>query len=242
MKRLDGKGKRVLVIPDLHIPFEHPDALKFLTAVKQKYLQEDSVIINLGDEIDGHTISFHDTDPDIPFSPSSELETAIHRLQAYYELFPKTYVCESNHGSLVYRRQKAAGLPRHVIKSYQDILDTPQWEWHEDYILQTKMGDIYLCHGKTSANGKLVKEMGTHGAIQGHFHGKFQILWQATATGVRFDAYSGCLVNRDSLAFSYGRNHIPKPILGCLLISKMGYPRLIQMITTEDDRWIWELP
>ena len=242
MHRIDAKGRRVLIIPDTHAPFEHPDAYTFLAAVKQKYLTEDSITLHLGDEIDGHSISFHDNDPDLPFSPSSELEAAIESVHRLQEIFPQMYLCESNHGSLVYRRQKAAGLPRHVFKSYQEILGTPEWQWHEDYILQTKMGDIYICHGKTSVNGKLSKEMGTYGAIQGHFHGKFQVLWSTTATGERWDAFSGCLVNRRSLAFAYGKNHIPKPILGCLLISKMGYPKMIRMITNEQGRWIWELP
>lgn len=242
MKKLDAKGKRVLIIPDTHEPFGHPDLIKFLSAVKSKYLDEDDLVLHLGDEIDGHCISFHDSEPDLPFSPSSELEKAVEKIADLQEIFPKMYLCESNHGSLVYRRQKAAGLPRSVFKSYQEILGTPNWQWHEDYVLQTKMGDIYVCHGKTSATGKLSKEMGTYGAIQGHFHGKFQVVWSTTVTGTRFDAFSGCLIDRSSLAFAYGKNHIPKPILGCLLISKAGYPKMIKMITTDEGRWIWELP
>jgi len=195
----------------------------------------------LGDEIDHHSISFHDSDPDLPFSPSSELEKAIEHIKDFYELFPSMYICESNHGSLVYRRQKAAGLPRSVFKTYQEILETPDWLWHEDYLLETKVGDIYICHGKTGTKGKLVKEMGTFGAIQGHYHGHYHVTWQTTATGERFDCHSGCLIDRDHLAFAYGKNHIPKPILGCIVISKMGYPKMIRMITNKEGRWIWEL-
>ena len=248
MKVIDARNKRVLVIPDLHIPFEHPDSLKFVSAVyndlalKDGTRPEDVIVINLGDEIDGHTISFHKNDPDIPYSPGKELEKAIEHIEDWYRQFPHKILLESNHGSLVYRRAKDQGIPLHYIKSYQEILNTPTWEWHEDVLLKTKMGDIYLCHGKTSATGKLSKEMGTYGAIQGHFHGKFQVTWSTTATGTRFDAFSGCLIDRQSLAFAYGKNHIPKPILGCLLISKMGYPQMIKMVTDDRDRWIWELP
>lgn len=245
MKRLDAKGRRCLIIPDTHEPFGHPDYIPFLSAVKTKYLdpsKEEPLIIHLGDEVDGHCISFHSSEPDLPFSPSSELEKAIEKIDDLQQLFPKMFLCESNHGSLVYRRQKEAGLPRAVFKSYQEILQTPGWVWHEDYLLETKMGDIYICHGKTATTGKLAKEMGTYGAVQGHYHGRYQVHWSTTATGERFDAYSGCLIDRQSLAFAYGKNHIPKPILGCLLISKIGYPKMIRMITNENDRWIWELP
>lgn len=242
MKKIDAKGRLVLIIPDLHIPYHHPDAFNFLAEIKAKYLDKRSIIINLGDEIDGHTISFHDNDPDLPYSPSAELEKAIDYIQDLQEIFPKQYICESNHSSLVYRRAKKHGIPMQYIKPYKEWLKTPKYEWHEDYLLQTKMGDIYICHGKTSANGKLSKEMGTFGAIQGHFHGKFQILWSVTATATRFDAFSGCLIDRESLAYAYGKNHIPKPILGCLSISKMGYPQMIKMILNEKGRWIWDLP
>jgi len=241
MHRIDCKGKTVLVIPDTHAPFEHPDAIKFLQAVKQKYLDEDSIITHLGDEIDSHCISFHDSDPDIGLSPSSELEKAIESMHLLQELFPNIKLCTSNHGSLFFRRQKSAGLPIHIIKSYQDILGTPLWEWFDEILLETKMGDIYLCHGKTSAPGKLMKEQGTYGAIQGHFHGRYQINWYASSIRERFDAFSGCLIDQKSLAFSYGKNHLPKPILGCMLITKMGYPKLIPMITNDEGRWIWEL-
>lgn len=241
MKRIDASGRRVLVIPDLHIPYHHPDAFRFLSEVKDKYLKDDSIIINLGDEIDGHTISFHDNDPDLQFSPESEFEKAIEYTKDLQQIFPQKYVLESNHGSLVYRRQKHAGLPRRVFKEYHEILETPEWSWHEDILLKTKLGEVYLCHGKTQTNGKLSKEMGCS-SIQGHYHGKFQIIWNHTATKDTFDAYSGCLIDRKSLAFAYGKNHIPKPILGCLLISKMGYPNLIKMITNKKGRWIWELP
>lgn len=240
MKTIDARGKRVLVIPDLHIPYHHPDAFKFLSEVKKR-IGDDVIITNLGDEIDGASVSFHEKEPDLAFSPSSELEKSIECIKELQEIFPKKYLCDSNHGSLYYRRQKYAGLPRHVMKSYAEILETPLWEWNEDYLLETHSGGIYLCHGKTATSGKLSKEMGCS-SIQGHYHGKFQVVWNKTVLKDTFDAYSGCLVDRESMAFAYGKNHIPKPILGCILISKMGYPRLIKMVLDKKNRWIGRLP
>jgi hypothetical protein len=217
------------------VPYHHKDSHRFLSAIKKKYLDQKSLIINLGDEIDGNQISMHDKDPDMPFSPCKEFEESIKALKPFYKLFPKMYLCESNHGSLVYRRAKKFGIPLALIKSYQEILETPNWEWHEDILLTTNMGDVYICHGKTATSGKLAKEQGAS-AIQGHFHGKFQLLWFKTSTTERFDCYSGCLVDRDNLAFSYGKNHLPKPILGATLLSKSGYPSLIKMNLKSDLR------
>jgi len=229
------------VIPDLHVPFQHPDSFDFLREVKDKYLDDFSIPLNLGDEIDGAKINFHDKDPDLPFSPSEELERSIEIMSELHEMFPHMYLCESNHGSLVYRRQKWAGLPKQVIRTYAQILKTPKWEWHEDFFLHTKLGGVYICHGKTSVNGKLSKMMGCS-SIQGHYHSKFQIIWDKTATRDIFDVFSGCLVDRESMAFSYGKNNIPKPILGCTLITESGYPHLIKMITDKKERWTGELP
>ena len=242
MKRINAKGRRILVIPDLHIPYHHPDSFAFLKAVRDKYkIEKEGIVLNLGDEIDGASVSFHDKDPDLAFSPSSELEKSIEYIQELQEIFPNKYLCDSNHGSLYYRRQKYAGIPKHVMKSYQEILQTPNWHWYEDILVETYLGGIYLCHGKTATSGKLSKEMGCS-SIQGHYHGKFQIVWSKTVLKDIFDVYSGCLIDRQSMAFAYGKNHIPKPLLGCTLISKAGYPNLIKMITDKDGRWIGKLP
>ncbi len=225
----------------MHIPFEHRDAYNFLKAIKEQYLDDDDLVINLGDEIDGNQISMHDKDPDMMFSPASEFEECIKRIKHYYELFPNMHLCESNHGSLVYRRAKKFGLPLHVMKSYQDILETPTWYWHDDILLKTGTGEVYICHGKSSTYGKLAKEMGAN-AIQGHFHGKFEITWHRTTTIERYNLFSGCLIDLENLAFSYGKNHMPKPILGATVLSENGYPNLIKMNLTTNGRWTGKLP
>jgi hypothetical protein len=241
MKKLNAKGKRVLVIPDTHAPYHHIDTIRFLKAVKKKYLTKSSLVMHLGDEIDSASMSFHDKDPDLEFSTSSELKTAKKMIANLEKVFPELYLCDSNHGSLVYRRAKKHGLPLSVLKSYQEILETPNWKWYEDYELSTNLGKVYLCHGKSSTYGKLAKEMSCS-SVQGHFHGKFEITWHKTLRREIFNCFSGCLVDRDHLAFSYGKNHLPKPILGCTVISKEGYPRLIKMEIGNDNRWTGKLP
>lgn len=239
---INASRKRVLVIPDQHLPYVHRDALKFLAAVKEEYLEENSIIINLGDELDKHAISFHPSDSEL-FSAGDELKAAkeiIHKPNGFYELFPKMYICESNHGSLVYRRAKHHGIPLEYFKSYAEILETPNWSWHEDIVVKTKLGPVYFTHGKSATYGKLCKEEGMS-CVQGHFHGKFEITWHKTKFTDRFNCFAGCLIDRDSLAFAYGKNHIPKAILGVVLLSKEGYPRLIKM-ELKNNRWNGKLP
>ena len=239
MKALNAKGRSVLIIGDTHIPYEHPDTWAWLKAVKKKYLNKKSLILHIGDEIDGNQISFHQKDPDIQFSPSSELETCIDRIHmpgGIYELFPKMYLCESNHGSLVYRRAKYAGLPLHVIKSYEQILQVKGWHWYEDFLLKTNKGPVYVCHGRSKNISKVVAS-NQSSAVQGHYHGLHSIEWFRGIHGDRFGAQTGCLVDSANRAFDYGRLSLSKPILGSFLIKEDGAPLLLTMNLDKNNRW-----
>ena len=244
MKRINAIGKSILVIGDTHIPFQHVDSWRWLAAIKKKYLNKKSIIIHIGDEVDGHNMSFHQNEIDIPFSPSSELEAAIdtmHMKGGLHELFPKLILLDSNHGSLIFRRAKFGGIPLHYLKGLKDVYKTPKWNWHDEVQIKTGPRDIYVCHGRSSANGKLAGSLGIS-TIQGHYHSKFGITWYSNGSESRFCAYTGCLIDDKNLAFSYGRLSIAKPILGSVLITEDGTPRLFKMTLTKDNRWDGKLP
>lgn len=228
MLKLNAKGKRVLIIPDCHVPYHHPRMKEFLSEVKK--LHKPDIVIHLGDEVDNHAISFHDSSVEL-FSAGAELEKAIEYLQSdLHSLFPKMYILESNHGSLLYRKLKHHGIPIAALKPLDKIYGTPRWGWHREIILETKLGPIYLCHGKSSLPGKLALAMGMS-TIQGHFHGLFRLNWFKFADNRQiFDCISGCLIDPKSEAFAYGSNHIPKPILGCTIIHANGLPELIPLL------------
>lgn len=232
--RINASGKSVLLISDQHIPYSHKDYIKFLKAIKEK--MKPQVIINGGDELDYHAISFHDSDSSL-FSADMELDNAIIEMQeGLHKLFPKMFLLESNHGSLVFRKTKHHGLPIRLIKPLHELYETPQWSWHHDIILKTRVGEVYICHGKTAAYGKLCKEM-MMSAIQFHFHGRFEVTWHRSATGSRFNMYCGCLVDENSMAMAYGKNNLPKPILGVGYIDKNGFPHLIRMNLDKNGNW-----
>ena len=135
---LNGKRKNILIISDTHIPYSHPDYILFLTAVKKKY--KPHIIIHIGDELDYHAISFHDSDSSL-MSADMELDKAIIELQeGLAKLFPKMYLLESNHGSLVYRKLKHHGIPIRVLKDLPELYETPTWSWHFEIVLDTLMG------------------------------------------------------------------------------------------------------
>jgi len=231
-------NNRVLVIGDLHFPYQHPDTVAFLKEVKRVYKPDR--VIQIGDEVDFHAISFHGADPDL-LAPGDELVSAIKKLQPIYAMFPKVDLIESNHGSLVFRKAKAHGLPRHVFKSFREVLEAPMgWKWHFDLTIKLSNGSqCYFHHGKTSDPLKLSQSMGMS-SVQGHFHEKFSINYWGNSLGLYWQGFTGCLVNDKSLAMSYNNTNLKRPIIGSLIILD-GWPRLIPLVMNSHGRWIKKL-
>lgn len=235
---VDGKYSNVLFISDMHIPYGHPDTFPFLKAIKEAIKPE--LVVCLGDELDFHAISFHRSNMDL-MSPGDELKCAIDQLQSFYTLFPKMLLVESNHGSLVYRRVKDAGLPMHVIKPYREVIGAPDgWSWHEDLIIKTHYGpDIYVCHS-TGADG--LKESQAHSSnyVAGHLHSKFGINYWANKQHLYWAMQCACLVDQKSLAYEYAKNFSKKFIVGTGALYN-GQPRLFPMLLDSNGRWIKRL-
>lgn len=227
------KRQSILVISDMHAPYGHPDTLKFLTALNKKHKFTDVVCI--GDEADFHDASFHDSDPDLD-SAGVELNKAIKALKPIYKLFPKVTVVESNHGSMVLRKALVGKIPRKAIRSYNEILDAPKgWKWVFDVTLQTPLGPVYFCHGKTGTPGRLASQYGMS-CVQGHFHEKAQITYISTPERLMFDAHTGCLADDKSLALGYNKINPKRPIVSVLVIIE-GIPQLVPMVLKKGGRW-----
>lgn len=227
------KSKSLLVISDLHCPYQHPDTVRFLKACKAKFKPD--TVVCIGDEVDFHALSYHESNPDLA-SAGDELEKAIIALQPIYKLFPKVTVIESNHGSMVLRKAMTGGIPIKALKSYNDILDAPKgWKWVFDAIVQTELGPVYFCHGKSTTPGKLASQYGMS-TVQGHYHEKSQINYISTPERLMFDAHTGCLADDKSLALGYNKVNPKRPIVSILVIIN-GIPQIIPMVLNYKGRW-----
>ncbi|CAK6604792.1 metallo-phosphoesterase [Klebsiella phage vB_Kpn_K15PH90] len=229
--------RRVLVIGDLHEPYTHPDAYDFLRTVRDEYCPD--IVVQIGDETDGHAISFHDSSPELD-SAGVELEKAKLGLERLHNLFPNLLLCDSNHGSLIYRRAKAHGLPVQFIKKYRDILfpehGAPGWSWGDAWDLNTPLGIVRFQH-QVSGDLLLNAAHERKSMVIGHFHGKLDIQYAASSTALYFGAHCGCLIDNKSLAFAYGKLSRSKPILGCMVITD-GCPQIIPMLLDDSGKWV----
>lgn len=232
------KNSKVLVISDMHIPYHHPDLVDFLKAVKKEYKPDR--IICIGDEVDKHAMSFHDSDPDLP-SAGDELQQAIESLQPIYKLFPNVDLVDSNHGSMVYRKGKHHGIPRKYLRSYGEVLEAPKgWKWHNDLKITLSDGQKCYFHHGLKKNGLQVAQQLGMNFIQGHFHNDFTINYSSTPEKLIWNMTIGCLIDDHALAFAYNKTTLGRPIIGMGIILD-GQPVLLPMVLNKKGRWIGEL-
>lgn len=234
------QADRILVIPDIHAPYHHPDTIEFLKAVSQ-VLQPD-LVVNLGDELDKHAMSFHDSDPNLD-SAGKELEAAKPVLEDLHELFPEMLICHSNHSSMLWRKAKAHGIPVQYLKKYRDVLfpehGASGWSWAYGWRVNTSKGVVMFKH---QVSGDSLQDAAHNqcSLVTGHQHGDFDIRYAASSANLYFAMRSGCLIDKDSMAFAYGMHTRYKPIIGCSAIID-GVPQLIPMLLDSDGRWIGRL-
>ena len=230
----------ILHIPDQHAPYHHKDTIPFLKAVKAAFSPD--LIVNAGDEADKHAMSFHDSDPNLD-SAGAELEKAKLFMAELAQVFPDMLLCDSNHGSMHYRKAKAHGIPVQYLKTYRDILfpngGGGGWHWAESWRIKTQLGDVLAKH---QASGTALVDAAHNqcNLLVGHNHGNYSIEYSASSALLYWAVYGGCLIDKDSLAFAYGKHTLRKPVLGCTVILE-GRPMLVPMVLDREGRWIGEL-
>ena len=230
-------NKRVLVISDLHIPYQHKDAFAFLAEIKKEFKPD--FVVNIGDLLDFHSMSMHDHDPDLA-SPGDEMTIAREYVKELEWMFPKVVEVESNHSSMVFRRALKSGMSRQFLKTYGEFLGTKKWTWVDDLVLTLSNGRRCLfTHGKAADVLKVSKYMGMN-TVQGHYHTKFLISWWANPDNLFWGMNVGCLINQKSLAFAYAKNFKTRFILGCGIIID-GIPKLLPMVLDDNGNWIKKL-
>jgi len=232
------KNSSILVISDQHMPFEHPDMFAFLEAIKKKH--SPTVVVNIGDEIDNHDLSFHDSDKDLP-SAGDELQIAIKKIKRLEKLFPTMTLVDSNHGSLAIRRFKHHGIPMKFLATNQQIYGvSTKWQWVNELNLTLPNGtNCYFVHG-ISKNGKqLATQRGTN-VVQGHYHTEFRIDYASNPSNLLWSMQVGCLIDKKSLAFAYDKLNLQRPVIGVGMIIN-SLPVLIPMILNNKGRWCGKL-
>ena len=213
-------GKNVLVIGDLHEPFCLDNYLEHCVETYNKYKCDEVVFI--GDIIDNHASSYHETDPD-GHSAGQELKMAIQRIKQWYQAFPKATVIIGNHDRLIMRKAYSGGLSKMWIKNYAEVLGTPGWNFTESI----EIDDVLYIHGEGgTARARVRRDL--QSIVQGHLHSQAYIDWCVGAKFKLFGMQVGCGIDHKSYAMAYGKEG-PKPAIACGVVLQGEVPINIMM-------------
>lgn len=204
---------RVLVIGDLHEPFCLDGYLEFCLEMQSKYGTNKTVLI--GDILDNHASSYHESDVDGD-SAGLELEKSIAKIKRWHESFPNSYVCHGNHCALPKRKAQTMGLSSMWIRSMSDVLNTPTWEYAEEFVFD----DVMYTHGiGRQARQRSKNDMLS--IVQGHWHSKSYIEHFVGLSDHIWAMQVGCGVDRKSYAMAYGK-HFDKPHINVGVVLENG--------------------
>ena len=205
---INKNERRILVIGDLHAPFELNGYFDFC---KQTYANYNcNQVIFIGDIIDNHYSSFHSTDPD-GMGGGDELTHAIEDIQKWSREFPVADVLIGNHDRIIMRKAFDSTIPKVWIKSYNDVLGT-NWNWTERIVYD----NVQYVHGEGgTARTKAKNDMMS--TVQGHIHTQAYTEWMVGRNFRIFGMQVGCGVDGKSYAAAYAKN-FKKQAIGCAVI------------------------
>ena len=205
-ENLTKKERRILVIGDLHAPFTLEGYIDFCIDTYARY--NCNQVIFIGDIIDNHYASFHTTDPD-GLGGGDELELAVEDVAKWYEAFPVADITIGNHDRMIMRKAFDSQIPKRWIKSYNDVLGTPDWNWVENIVYD----DVLYEHGEGSQAAMKARN-NMMSSVCGHTHTSAYVQWYV---GKRFRVFGmqvGCGIDAKSYAGAYAKN-FKRQAIGC---------------------------
>jgi len=210
---LKSKENRILVIGDLHEPFCLDGYLEFCLEQSEKFNTNRTIFI--GDVIDNHYASYHETDAD-GMGGGQELDLSINKIAKWRDAFPKADVIIGNHDRLIMRKAQTSAIPSKWIKSYKDVLEVPEWNFVERLVID----NVQYIHGEGgTARTKCKADLMS--TVQGHLHTQ---AYTEYVVGQNFKIYGsqvGCGINHKAYAMAYAK-YGKKPAIGCMVVLDNG--------------------
>lgn len=204
-----GNVNNVLIIGDLHAPFELDGYLDFCKKQKEKY--DCGTVIFIGDLIDSHFSSFHETDPD-GMSAGMELTKAINKLQKWYKEFPNAIITIGNHDRIIARKLYTSGISARWLRPIEEVLNTPNWKFVEEFV----HNNVLYLHGE-GGTAKTKAQQEHISVVQGHNHTDCYIDFNMTRQGVKFSMQVGTGIDFKSYAFGYAQRG-KCPMTSCAVV------------------------
>ena len=195
-ENLTKKEDRVLVIGDLHEPFCHKDYLKFCKETYEKH--NCNRVVFIGDIIDNHYSSYHESSAD-GFGGKYELDKAIKKLAKWYKAFPNADVTLGNHDRIIIRKAQTSNIPSKWIKEFNEVLETPNW----NFVTDVYYDGVRYVHGDKSGKPRMAVKRDMVSTVSGHYHTDMYVEWMFGKTRAIFAMAVGCGIDAKSYAMGY---------------------------------------
>ena len=200
---------RVLVIGDIHEPFCLDGYFEHCVETYKSF--NCNRVVFIGDIIDNHYSSYHETDPD-GMSGGDEIMLAIKKVKKWYKQFPKADVLIGNHDRMIMRKAFSSAIPKIWIKDYNDVLGTPGWNWEDRIVID----DVQYIHGE-GGTARTRCKADLQSTVQGHLHTQCYTEYAVGANFKIFGTQVGCGLDHDAYAMANAKRG-KKPAISCSVI------------------------
>lgn len=223
--------KRVLVIPDLHCPGMLASYPEFLRDTYRRWKCD--TVVCLGDIFNFTGLSFH-LKQTSDLNIDAEISIARKDIKRLVKMFPDVSVLTGNHDDLSGRQCDVVGVPRTMLRTFNDFWDMPKtWKWYPRYH-QLKVDGVIYQHGDRGRGGQMAALKNAQdefaSVIQGHYHSQCGIWFHANLQDLIFGMQAGCGIDHDNPIFNYSRAFTKKPIISCGVVIEGKYPYIERMV------------
>jgi metallophosphoesterase superfamily enzyme len=205
LERLRVKERRILVIGDLHLPFAHKNYFQHCVDTYDRF--NCNQVLFIGDILDNHYSSYHETDPN-GMGGAYELKQAIQHVKKWAEVFPIADCLIGNHDRLIARRAFSSSVPKEWIKDYNEVLGT-SWNWVE----RIEYDGVQFIHGE-GGTARTAAKNAMQSTVQGHIHTQAYVEYHVGNNSQIFAMQCGCGIDRLSYSQAYSKNY-KRQAIGC---------------------------
>ncbi len=216
--KMNKRPKLMIVIGDMHIPFHHPKAIKWLLKEIEKaenFYGCKATIISIGDLTDEPYRHSNHAKSHFIESKEEIYKMTIKAINKLKKVVPEMIIVEGNHDD---------GACATAVRDNRDLRDirTPhekypnmpkEWRYVPDLTI-TGTKDwlpIYMAHGltrNTTMKSCLASKKGMS-CVTGHFHSLSMVTsWVNSKAQIIFNAFTGCLVDSNSPAMEYASKSV----------------------------------
>jgi hypothetical protein len=218
-------SRHFLIISDLHIPFEHRDAMNHCIRIKKEYKIKDEDCYSVGDFTDNYFAGLYKHSPNVDMSPNDEIESAKKKIRAWGRAFPLLKMAIGNHDMRWSKKFFDSGIPDVVMRQYRDLLEIPRG-WQIANLHRVKCDYSFIVqHGNPSAGINAHREralLNGCNSVMGHTHAHAGFAFINSGEQKIWGANAGCLIDAEHWAFHYGVDCKHKPCIGTMVILNGG--------------------